>query len=268
MFTGAVVGLLLLPCFVFVRLRLFTPCVLESGNKSYSHVIALLERYKSVFTSLCQTTVKKLPPKADAAADASDEFVPLTPFECQRLILHSLSEYWQHSIQHIIVIIEQMFNVGILSIQSIIAWTFFAQKQPTFQVHLWKNILLLLVRKALVQIDADIEALRQKPSMALNANSRAEDDQAIESKRAERADVLLSCLKNFQRLLADVQSRPSVNDKDRDRKQKEQDSIISRVVQFIREFYAELAPLRGDIEQALPSNSPLAELIPQIELLR
>jgi hypothetical protein len=59
------------------RLRILFPILLEAGQKSYSHVMSLIERYKDL--------LKKL--------------VAVDPAEAHSVIVSAVSEYWQHSQQ-------------------------------------------------------------------------------------------------------------------------------------------------------------------------
>jgi len=214
--------------------------VLECGNQSYSHVIALLDRYKSVFQVLCSTTTakKKQAAGADAAAAATAVDEPatlLSPFDCQRLILHSLSEYWQHSVQHLIVVTEQLHAHGIISMQSVVAWVFFSGRHPERAAHLWKDVLFALLRKSLAKLQRDVDAVLHKPrAMAMATERRADDERAIESLLIERRELLVSCVANFQRLLSEVQKRDVHKEKDRARMEQDLSAIKQRFAQFAR----------------------------------
>lgn len=216
------------------RLRLFTPCLLEAGNKSYSHMIALLDRYKSVFQILCSTTIKKRPINAQTGEPEGPE-VLLSPFDCQRLILHSLSEYWQHSQQHLIVLTDQFFSHGIISMQSVIAWVFFSGRHPERQTHLWKDVLFVLLRRTLARLQKEVEAVLQKPRhLALSAERKAEDERQIEALFVERRELLVSCVSNFQRLMAEIQKREVTKTKDRLRMEQDLTTLTQRFTHFAR----------------------------------
>jgi hypothetical protein len=231
-------GLLGLACFVRSSLRLFTPCLLECGNKSYSHIIALLDRYKGVFQALCTTTVKKKTAAAEGAAEEPPQ--PLSAFDCQRLIVHSLSEYWQHSAQHLIVLSEQLYLHSIVSMPSLIAWCFFAQRHPERHTHLWKDILIAILRRCLTDLQAKQDAVLHKPrAMQMTAERRAEDARTLEALLLERRELLVSCVSNFQRLLAELQKRDVSKEREKARMETDQSNLMQRFIQFAREVSAE-----------------------------
>ena len=218
---------------VSVSLRLFTPCLLESGNKSYSHMIALLDRYKTVFQVMSSTTFKKR--AAGAAGEPEEPPTLLSPFDCQRLILHSLSEYWQHSSQHLIVLTDQMYTHGIISMQSVVAWVFFSSRHPERQTHLWHDILFALLRRALDKLQKDVDSVLHKPrAMSITAERRAEDERHIEAILLERRELLVSCVANFQRLLSEVQKREVAKDKERLRMEQDMSALVQRFMHFAR----------------------------------
>lgn len=93
------------------RIRLWTPCILEAGNKSYSHCVAFLERYQAVFQALSDR------PKDSGVSSSAASVTEL-------FIIHSVAEYWQHCHQHFIVTIDKMFSLHIIGIHSLIQWCF------------------------------------------------------------------------------------------------------------------------------------------------
>jgi hypothetical protein len=208
-------------------------------------MIALLERYRTVFQVLCSTTTKRRPAGEDPAAAAAATPELLSSFDCQRLIVHSLSEYWQHSVQHLIVLSEQLLVCGVISIQSVVAWVFFAQRHPERMTHLWKDILFASLRRALVQLQKQVDAVLHKPramAAAQTADRRAEDARQIEALHLERRELLVQCVANFQRLLADQLARrdaaaaaaQKVRESDRERIEEDIRLIIQRFLHFAR----------------------------------
>lgn len=215
-------------------IRLFTPCILECGNKSYSHLIALLDRYKTVFQTLCTTTTKRKPgqPSDDPSVDT-----PVPSFDVQRLILHSLSEYWQHSVQHIIVLLDHFFTSGVISIQAVIGWVFFASRLPESASHLWRPILHSILRKAIAKLEDEATTIREKPrSMSLTAEKRAADEQALVAVQLEQRDTLAMCVGNFQKLVAEAgdAANKTTREKDRERYEQRQANVVARAKQFVR----------------------------------
>ncbi len=84
------------------RLRLLFPVLLEAGQKSYSHVMSLVERYKEVIKAL----------------------VAVDPIEAHSIIISSVAEYWQHSHQHIIVLLDKLTTYGLIPGAAVVSWIF------------------------------------------------------------------------------------------------------------------------------------------------
>jgi hypothetical protein len=253
------------------RVRLFTPCLLECGNKSYSHTISLLERYKVVFQTLCETTLKRRAP--GEAADKPE--VPMPAFDVQRLILHSLSEYWQHSIQHIIVLLEQFYVFGCISIQAVIGWSFFASRHPIGTPHIWRPLLYPLLGRALAKLQSELQDIRDKPpSMSLTQEKRDADETAIKGLELEAREILSMVVSNFQKLAieahAQVKKLGGAGAKERERERAEQDLqlVRGRFKQFVRYFAKDLAPHVTHLQEfVLQKQSPLADVVAQIPLI-
>jgi len=246
------------------RLRLFTPCLLECGNKSYSHAVALFDRYKSVFQTLCTNTTRKK--GNEDTTDAAPE--SLSAFDCQRIILHSLSEYWQHSHQHVVVLASQMYHFNIVSMESIAAWVFFSQRCPAPLTHLWRDLLFVLLRAELNKLDSSIDAIVRKPrAIAMSTSTGAEDEQSIDEKTNAKRELLVRCVANFDKILNEVLNREVKRSKDRDRQEADLAVTIQRFKQFARAFHADLSGCIDQLTGVVSKSSRLHHLISQIQHL-
>ena len=70
------------------------------SKQSYSHFVVYLVKYQDVIRNLAKD------------------------LESQMILVHSVCDYWQHSQQRIIVILDKLVTFGIVEPKTIVTWLF------------------------------------------------------------------------------------------------------------------------------------------------
>lgn len=117
---------------VKASLRLLLPCLLELGNKSFSHIFTLLDQYNDILHSLSE----------------SDEY-------SKQVVIHLVAEYWQHSVQNISVIINKLLILQLTDCDSIIAWVWSGLPNQLYDSRLWQILIQSLYHVLVIQQISD-----------------------------------------------------------------------------------------------------------------
>ena len=101
--------------------QLLFPCILHAGHKSYSHLFALFDRYAALITHY-------------AAAQPQH-------------LVDACSEYWQHSQQHQLVVLDRLLARQWLQPATLLAWTLQASKvESMHRAFVWELLAVAMER--------------------------------------------------------------------------------------------------------------------------
>ena len=104
-------------------LQLLLPCLLHAGHKSYSHLFALFDRY----------------------APAIAHFIPLSPLSPLHIV-RSVAEYWQHSHQHVLVVLDRVMERGWVRPAVVVEWALGGKVDDMQKGTVWEVVAMAMDR--------------------------------------------------------------------------------------------------------------------------
>ena len=102
-------------------LQLLIPCLLHAGHKSYSHVFALLERYSA----------------------AVAHFASQSPASALQLVT-AVAEFWQHSHQHVLVLLDRVLDKGWVQPAVVISWALTGKVDDMQAAFVWEVVAMVM----------------------------------------------------------------------------------------------------------------------------
>lgn len=101
------------------KLRVFLPCLLEAGHKSYTHISVFLNKYEDVLQKLTRNDKQNR-----ARADNKSMCADVQVCESERIIAASIAEYWRLSPMRVRVLMDLFHREGVLSAAAIVQFVF------------------------------------------------------------------------------------------------------------------------------------------------
>ena len=105
-------------------LQLLTPCLLHAGHKSYSHLFALFDRYTPTLT----------------------HFISLTLASAPLHLVTAITEYWQHSHQHTLVVLDRVMDKGWVQPGVVVGWALGTRVEAMQAGWVWEVVSLAMDR--------------------------------------------------------------------------------------------------------------------------
>eukprot|EP00808_Paulinella_micropora_P017310 g61629.t1 len=197
------------------RLRLVVPTLLHAGSKSFTHITALLTRYKGVLTSLT------------------------IDLESQASVISLLAEFWQHSHQHVLIVLDKLLFLKLVSAEAVVRWVF-QRKSELCRRWVW------------CALESAIRTQQQRVELAHNQQVKQSEvlgedtkdlDQLTESLNLEKKNMFLVVFRLFQQQL--VRTSDSEDDAGM------HELLASRFLQFCRKYVRDYAPFAEEVETAV-----------------
>jgi len=186
------------------RLKLLWPCMLNNSAKSFSHVIALLDRYRELLRTLA----------ADSGA-------------AQAILVQGISDFWRNSPLHMVVIVDKMVTSHTLSAGPVVTWIFTQTQHPRHRQFLWEMLHNTLEKSV----------LRAAKAAKQNASSSNESKEVVAAgTQKELQDLFVLTFQHFQRSLSERLQT------DQDEMSHAYSHLASRLVQFGRMFHKDISP--------------------------
>ena len=142
--------------------QLLFPCILHAGNKSYSHLFALFDRYSGLIA----------------------HYLPASALQ----LVHSISEYWQHSHQHVLVILDAVLQRGWVRHAAVLHWLLEGGGAKVEELHYsfaWELTAMVMDRLSRQQEErAAAAAAEEEKGGEDAAMSTAAEDERVEAVRA------------------------------------------------------------------------------------
>jgi len=152
------------------KIELLVHALLKIGAKSFSHLLAALERYASLLRGVITTSAAKL------------------------LAVKVAAEVWANSPQNIIILLERLLTANIVDHIAIIQWVLSVPQQKNFTRSFLWDILRNTINKALSRTDSLKEELRSAEEALEKVPSAERKDDIPEVKRVNdrKASLLAS----------------------------------------------------------------------------
>eukprot|EP00033_Pygsuia_biforma_P000793 GCRY01000925.1.p1 GENE.GCRY01000925.1~~GCRY01000925.1.p1 ORF type:complete len:901 (+),score=278.07 GCRY01000925.1:95-2797(+) len=157
--------------------KVFFPTLLTLGSKSFSHIIALLERYQRILLSLYKSPEAKLE------------------------VLGHVAKFWSASSQHITIVLDRLMTFKIVDGTAVVNWIFGQEGQALFTGYsVWdildKTIVKTLARTATVQLELN------RAAQHLSEAGRVEgSDTSVEVMRVKQVQTALTKYQREQKQL-------------------------------------------------------------------
>eukprot|EP00457_Paulinella_chromatophora_P002058 gb/GEZN01002062.1/.p1 GENE.gb/GEZN01002062.1/~~gb/GEZN01002062.1/.p1 ORF type:complete len:834 (+),score=143.93 gb/GEZN01002062.1/:59-2560(+) len=196
------------------RLRLFAPTLLHAGSKSFTHITALLSRYKGTLTALT------------------------TDSDSQSALISLVSEFWQHSHQHIMIILDKLLLLNLVSSSAVVRWVF-QQQSDLHRRWVWA-ILENAINKQTQRLQLAKE--QQKKHSEVLGDDTKDLDKLTEGMENEKKELMMVVFQQFQTHLgrtADAEDIPM------------HEMLAGRFLHFCRKYVEDYRPWAKEVEESV-----------------
>jgi len=164
-----------------VKLDILVQCILKIGQKSFSHLLAALDRNTPI---LKKYIINK---------------------ETEVIALKSCREFWQKSHQHIIILIERLLISKIVDSSAVIDWLFTTSESQNLSVSYYRDILRIAINKSLSKLDNIKDELKLAEDALQKVPSEERNENIPETKRVkDRRVTLENSLNDFKGFITNI----------------------------------------------------------------
>jgi len=150
-----------------VKLDILVQCVLKIGQKSFSHLLAAIDRNTPI---LKKYIINK---------------------ETEVIALKACREFWQKSHQHIIILVERLLISKIVDSTAVIDWLFTPSESQNLTMSYYRDILRIAINKSLSRTETIKDELKLAEDALQRVPTEERNENIPETKRVKDRRVTL-----------------------------------------------------------------------------